>query len=106
MTQFLMTFIPFTALIGVTFIPLAVCREDKGRGYIGFFKGLAFTLAFSLVFSLGLTAQEKYNEEKWNEGLCPNCSVEWEFGGASQYRNSKTYYYNCPFCEKVIEIKR
>ena len=106
MTQFLMIFIPFIAIIGIVFIPIAICREDEGKGLVGFFKGLAITLAFGLVFSFGLFAQAKDNDNKWNEGLCPNCSVEWEFGGASQYRNSKTYYYNCPECEKVIEIKK
>ena len=106
MIQFLSIFTPFTAIIGIAIIPIAVCREDEGKGLIGFFKGLAVTLAVGLVFSFGLFSQAKSNEDKWNEGLCPNCSVEWEFGGASQYRNSKTYYYNCPECERVIEIKK
>lgn len=106
MTNFLMVFIPFSIITGLVFIPVAICREDEGKGLVGFFKGLACTLAFSLMFSGGLYFQTKGNENKWNEGFCPSCSVEWEFGGASQYRNSKTYYYNCPECENVIEIKK
>ena len=70
MTQFLMIFIPFTTIIGIVFIPIAVCREDEGKGLVGFFKGLAVTLAFGLVFSFGLFAQAKDNDNKWNEGLC------------------------------------
>jgi hypothetical protein len=106
LNTFLITFIAFLALFGLFCVPLGICREDEGKGIFGFLKGLAVALAFSLLASGLLSAQIKVNKDNWNNGVCPTCEEKWEFNGASQYRNSKTYYYECPECEKIIEIKK
>ena len=41
----------------------------------------------------------------WNDGVCPNCNVEWTFSNADHLRNSGTlYYWSCLNCGRVIEL--
>jgi hypothetical protein len=35
---------------------------------------------------------------KWNDGVCPNCNVEYELAGVYDSRR----YYTCPTCHSEV----
>jgi hypothetical protein len=55
-----------------------------------------FCIAVALFLIFGLNS---CNEDKWNDGVCPQCEVRYELRGVSR----GTKYYACPECEEVIE---
>lgn len=45
------------------------------------------------------------DKDRWNDGYCPNCNVEWVFANADRTRNGSTHYFwSCPECKEVIDL--
>ena len=96
----------FTIIGGLLGSMYYIGAVDKEGAKFVRLKALAISLAFGIVVGGLLGLETKADQKEWNCGQCPTCSVEWEFKGASQSKNSKTYYYSCPECNEVIEQNR
>lgn len=80
--------LPFGGFIGIMFCSLASTKIGK-----------IIAVVLSIVIAtLGFTFITKLENEKWNDGYCPNCEVHWELRGAR--KSSKIYV--CPKCYKEI----
>ena len=54
---------------------------------------LALAIGFGFVFLMN--EYRKYEEKRWNNGVCTICNTEYHFQSAAKGKSSTTYYYVC-----------
>jgi hypothetical protein len=54
---------------------------------------LALAIGFGFVFLMN--EHRKYEEKRWNNGVCTICNTEYHFQSAAKGKSSTTYYYVC-----------
>ena len=92
--------------MGLVFIPAILmfltcgCTRDNKIG------GAIACPLFWLAISGAMYAENKWDNEMWNNGICPMCKGEYNFSGATKYRTSHHYYYTCDDCGHTIEINQ
>ena len=99
MNDFLICF-GFMGLLAVPAILLFLICGSTWRSKIS---GAIACLAFWVLFSGGMYAENKWDNEAWNNGICSVCEGEYNFSGATKYRTSHSYYYTCDDCGHTIE---
>jgi hypothetical protein len=58
------------------------------------------------IIMFGIHCKKEYNHmmAQWNNGICTECSGEYEFYQAVGHRSYSTYVYKCNNCGKVLEL--
>ena len=56
---------------------------------------IIISLAVGFGFVFLMNKYREYEEEKWNNGICPICNTEYHFQSVAKGRSSTTYYYVC-----------
>ena len=102
MTEFITMAILFGVVVG-GFFGLMFTANSKGWKKVC---GLLITMVIiGCVISGMFCAERAGDEASWNNGVCPNCGIEWHFSNADHIRNGGTlYYWNCDNCGRVIEL--
>lgn len=93
-------------IFGVLFVPLILMFLICGCTWRNKIGGAIVCLLFWFAISGAMYAENKWDNEAWNNGICPVCEGEYRFSGASQYRTSHCYYYTCDNCGHTIEINQ
>ena len=92
--------------MGLMFVPaillFLICGCTRGNK-IG---GAIACLLFWLAISGAMYAEDEWDNEMWNNGICSVCEGEYNFSGATKYRTSHHYYYTCDDCGHTIEINQ
>ena len=102
MEAFLICF-GFMGLVFVPAILMFICGFGNKYDKIG---GAIVCLFFWLAISGAMYAEDKWDNEMWNNGVCSVCEGEYNFNGATKYRTSHHYYYTCDDCGHTIEINQ
>ena len=92
--------------LGLLFVPVIllflICGCTWGNKIGGAIACLLFWLAISGV----MYAEDKQDNEMWNNGICSVCEGDYNFSGATKYRTSHHYYYTCDDCGHTIEVNQ
>lgn len=102
MKLFLITFLICFVLFGIIGILFGWSRSPQflhQKTFLGLIPSTIIAAIVAIAISLNVSADVK----NWNDGHCPECSIEWELFDVEKYRRSTTYFYKCPECGKVIE---
>lgn len=100
--SFLIGWVLFTIVMGSFFGVIVFFRVE---GVKGFFLGLLTAILLGALTSGVFTLDSIIKQERWNDGMCPNCEIEWTPNGvSSSHLGEKTYHYYCEECKKMIEI--
>ena len=54
---------------------------------------LSLVIGFGFIFIMN--EYRKYEEKRWNNGICAECGTEYHFQSAAKGKSSTTYYYIC-----------
>ena len=93
-------------IFGVLFVPLILMFLICGCTWSNKIGGAIVCLLFWFAISGAMYTENKWDNEAWNNGICPVCEGEYRFSGASKYRTSNYYYYTCDNCGHTIEINQ
>ena len=91
-------------ILGLMFIPAILLFLICGCTWGNKIGGAIICLLFWFAVSGAVYAQDKWDNEMWNNGICSVCEGEYNFSGATQYRTSHHYYYTCENCDHTIEL--
>ena len=102
MTMFIILAVVFGLVVG-GFLGMIFTVNSKGWKKVC---GLLITMVITGCVISGMFCAEKAGDEaSWNNGVCPNCGIEWHFSNADHIRNGGTlYYWNCDNCGRVIKL--
>jgi hypothetical protein len=96
----------FFGIMGLLFVPLILMFLICGCSWGNKIGGAIACLLFWLAISGMMYAENSYDHEMWNNGVCSICEGEYKFSGATKYRTSHHYYYTCTDCGHTIEINQ
>lgn len=65
--------------------------------------GAVIAVAIIALFIGACLDQKKAEVEYYNNGICTICGGEYEFSGATRYRNYSEYFYTCEDCGHTIQ---
>ena len=102
MTMFIILAVVFGLVVG-GFLGMMFTVNSKGWKKVC---GLLITMVITGCVISGMFCAERAGDEaSWNNGVCPNCGIEWHFSNADHIRNGGTlYYWNCDNCGRVIKL--
>ena len=102
MTMFIILAVVFGLVVG-GFLGMIFTVNSKGWKKVC---GLLITMVITGCVISGMFCAERAGDENsWNNGVCPNCGIEWHFSNADHIRNGGTlYYWNCDNCGRVIKL--
>jgi hypothetical protein len=92
--------------MGLVFVPAILMFLICGCTWKNKIGGAIVCLLFWLAISGAMYAEDNYDHEMWNNGICSVCEGEYTFSGATKYRTSHHYYYTCDDCGHTIEINQ
>lgn len=100
---FVVDFIELGALFGILCLISGCLIVQNWRGGLA---GLGIGLALALIPSTLGAIEYNHDKNDFNNGYCTECQVKYEFiNSFSSGRFGMVYHsYQCPKCEKVIEI--
>ena len=90
--------------MGLVFVPAILMFLICGCTWKNKIGGAVICLLFWLAISGAMYAEDSYDHEMWNNGICSVCEGKYTFSGATKYRTSHHYYYTCDDCGHTIEI--
>ena len=96
--------IPILAMVVIVFL-----KRGFGIGYSGEesiisgIVGAVIAVAIIALFIGACLDQKKAEVEYYNNGICTICGGEYEFSGATRYRNYSEYFYTCKDCGHTIQ---
>ena len=61
-------------------------------------------IAFIVVIVVAILGCTKCDNDKWNDGQCPNCGTAWRYEQAVGHRYTTHYIYVCDTCGRRIEV--
>ena len=91
---------------GLAFVPAILMILICGYTWRIKIGGAIVCLFFWLAISSAMYAEDKWDNEMWNNGICSVCEGEYTFSSATKYRTSHHYYYTCDDCGHTIEINQ
>lgn len=103
MLFFIAALILFSCTIGL-FCALILTVNMKGWKRAGC--TILIALIIGAVLAGIMTLEDHSDTLLWNDGLCPDCGVQWEFKGAERYKQSTTYFWECPSCRNLIQTTK
>jgi hypothetical protein len=90
--------------LGLMFVPAILMFLFCGCTWGNKIGGAIVCLLFWLAICGVMYAEDKWDNEMWNNGICSMCEGEYNFSGATKYRTSHHYYYTCENCDHTIEL--